>query len=172
MSGVLSLTIVGFYAAIKTAIRSLNQEIHYEFLSKRSMTKAGSPGRNLQRFLELSRDVKIVELRVTRGSDMHEEKANVVANSLNLDSNELYIPPPQTLLAILKIVGPLNVMLTSSLVNEHRFARVIENDMPHALKFKVVKWFKPGDNIKGTTGRVPYGMSQFGFAQNGLPNYD
>ena len=132
------MTIVRFYVAIKTALRHRDPtkkiHTHCEFLRETVMKKSGGPAGALSRFLTVSKSVKVVELRVSKGKPEHEEMARKIAKSLNINFNDLCIPQPNTLLAVLIIVTPLNVISTKKLVGENMFAKVVVDDFPHVFK--------------------------------------
>ena len=164
-----SLSIVRWFAAIKSFIRNQNddvnqEKIHYEFLPEKAL-KSGA----LKLFLTQTKTTPEVELRITSGNDANEDKAREIAANLKIDFNKLIIPKTGSLLAILRSPPTLQVMPTTSISDEDDFAAEIEDIYPHALRLEVIRWFRPQDNVRGTSHRVSYGISQFGYAQDGLP---
>ena len=161
---VVSMTIVRWFAAVKTAIRSQNEnkKIHYEFFS----TAANDSG-SAQLFLTQAKTTSLVEIRITRGDDKHKKKAKQIATNLKIDFNKLIIPTVGTLLVVAKVSRPLKVIRTESLDDD--FAKQIKDVYPFALPLEVIQWFTPDNAVRGTDRRVSHGMSQFGFAQDGLP---
>ena len=157
------MTIVRFFAAIKSKRRYPNQSTHYEFISQ---SAANSPG--FKYFQKESKTTDLVELRVSVGNSDNEETARHISKELGIEFDELVLPRQKTLLAILKI-GSMELIRTDSIDDD--FARAIQNSMPYALRFEVVRWFKPYENIMGTADRFPYAVTQFGKAPNGLPKY-
>lgn len=162
-----SMSIVRWFAAIKSFLRDQNdsnQEIHYEFLPAKAL-KSGA----LKLFLTQCKTTPAIELRITAGNDDNEDKAREIAAKLNIDFDKLIIPKTGSLLAILRSSPTLEVIPTTSLTDKNDFAAEIVEIYPHALALEVIRWFRPEDNVRGTNHRVSYGMTQFGFAQDGLP---
>ena len=163
-TGVPSMTITRFFAAIKCAQRSSDQiRDHYEYLT--SFAK-NSP--SLKRFLQFCQVGTLVELRISHGNDSQKTAAREIAESLNMDFDKLVFPSKNNLLVVLRVPSQFKVIKTES-IQDNSFVEKVKLIMPWAIRFEIVQWFKCGENIVGERDRVPYQCSQFGYSPNGLP---